>query len=263
MTATAYLSVVALALTMFATGLGLRGRDLQRVADMPGSTVLGLGLQSLLMPIFVALFAKAILPASSEGFGLVLVALAPATVSSHVFVGLAGGHMGLARTLTLCSSFTSLIAYFSLDLDQLFPGLLQLILLAYLLPFLLGLALPLFQPKLAQILERRMIIYASALTGLTVLVTLWSRFEWDHISLFFLSLAIALCCGLFGWGAGRMIGPGKGEAIGLSLPMQNFALPLAITWVAGVQEMTVAPALYAIAMYLASFLLIALWRRFR
>ena len=123
--------------------------------------------------------------------------------------------------------------------------------------------MPLLQANLAQAMERRMMVYASALTGLTVLATLWSWFEWGHISLFFLSLTIAFCCGLFAWGAGRMLGAAKGEAIGLSLLMQNFALPLAITWVADAQKMTVAPALYAIAMYLASFVLIAVWRRFR
>lgn len=263
MTMIAYLAALALALSMFATGLGMRGRDFERVASLPGATVLGLGLQSLLMPIFAALLAKAFIPASTEGFGLVLVALAPATAASHVFVGLAGGNVGLARTLTLCSSVMVLVVLSALSLGEVLYGFWPVMVLAYLLPLLLGLGVQALGRSFAVRQERRMTNYASVLTGLTALATLWEWLEWQHTLVFILSLIVAMCSGLFGWGAGRMLGVGKGEAIGLSLPMQNIALPLALAWVTQGQQMAIAPALYGVAMYLSAFVLIALWRRFR
>lgn len=263
MSTIAYLGALALALTMLATGLGFRGRDLLRIGKLPGATVLGLGLQLLLLPMAAALLAKAVLPGTTAGFGLILASLAPASAASYVFVGLGGGNTGLARTLTLCSSFTILVVIAALKLDDVLFGIWPLLIIAYILPLLLGMALQILNSGFVIMLERRMTVLASVLTGLVALATLWQGLEWVHATVFFLALVIAGFAGLFGWAAGRMLGSGKGEAIGLTLAMRNFALPLAICLIASDVTVAVAPVLYAIAMYLVSFALIVMWRYVR
>lgn len=263
MSTIAYLAAFALALTMLATGLGFRGRDLLRIGKLPGATVLGLGLQFLLLPMATALLVKAVLPVTNEGFGLILASLAPMSASSYVFVGLGGGNTGLARTLTLCSSFAVLVVIAALKLDDVLFGIWPLLILAYTLPLLLGMALQKLNSGFAIMLERRMTVGASVLTGLVALATLWQGLAWGHVTLFMLALVIAGFAGLFGWGAGRMLGSGKGEAIGLSLCIRNFALPLAICLIGCDVFVAVAPVLYAIAMYLVAFALIVMWRHVR
>ena len=92
------LGLLTAAVVMFATGLALRAGDFTRLADMQGSGLYGLALQVIGLPLAAMLIGKGLGIAPHDGMGLMVLAFAPASSSSHVLVGLAGGNIGLSRT---------------------------------------------------------------------------------------------------------------------------------------------------------------------
>lgn len=256
------LALAAMVLTMFATGLGLHGRDFLRLRTEPGAIVIGLVLQAVLLPVAMILLLKNLLPVDfSLFFGLGLAALAPATAASHVFVGLAGGNIGVARSLTAWSSVIFLVILTAMDLARLLPGLWLVLGLGYVLPLVLGMALVARQPQIAIRAERGVFMAASVLTGVVILGTLYLHWHVALIGQFGLALVVCLIAALFGGLAGGLGRSGKGQAIGISLAMQNATVMMAICWAAGSGWFAASSAVYAIAMYLAVIGVILFWRR--
>ena len=257
----AALALAAMVLTMFGTGLGLHGRDFLRVQTAPAPILIGLALQALLFPMAMALLVAGLLPAGDLAFGLSLVGLLPATAASHAFVGLAGGNIGIARSLTAWSSLTFLMVVWAIDLDEVMPHLNLVLGACYVLPLAAGMGLRQLRPQIAIRAERPVFMAGSVLTGLAVLATLWLEWDPQVLAQFPLALLIACVAGLFGGVAGGLRGTGRGEAMGISLAMQNVVVLLALAWVAGHGGFAAGAAVYAVAMYLAVFGLMIFWRR--
>lgn len=255
------LALVAMVLTMFATGLGLNGRDFLRVQSAPAAILTGLALQMLLLPMAMVLLLNYLMPAESMAFGLGFAALAPATAASYVFVGLAGGNIGIARSLTAWSSVIFLVVAAAVDLAELLPRLWLVLTLGYVLPLVLGMALLALRPKIAIRVERAVFMAASVLTGVLIVGTLYLNFHPSLLQQFGIALIVCVVAVLFGGLAGGLGGSGKGQAIGISLAMQNVTVMMAICWAAGSGWFAASSAVYAIAMYLAVVGVMLFWRR--
>ena len=255
------LALAAMVLTMFATGLGLRGRDFLRVRSEPAAILIGLALQALLLPMSMVLLLNYLLPADSMAFGLGFAALVPATAAAHVFVGLAGGNIGVARSLTAWSSVIFLVIAAAVDLAELLPNLWLVLGFGYVLPLALGMAVLALRPQIAIRGERVLFMAASVLTGVVIVGTLYLNWHPTLIQQFGLALIVCIVAVLFGGLAGGLGGSGKGQAIGISVAMQNVTVMMAICWAAGSGWFAASSAVYAIAMYLAVIGVMLFWRK--
>ncbi len=220
------LAIAAMVLTMLATGLGLHGRDFLRVQAEPAAILTGLVLQALLLPMAVVLLVNYLWPSGSPAFGLALAALAPATAASHVFVGLSGGNIGVARSLTAWSSVTFLVIVAAIDLAGLLSNLWLVLGFGYVLPLVLGMVLAVMRPQIAFRGERALFMAGSVLTGVVILGTLYQHWHASLMGQFGLALIVCLIAGLFGGLAGGLSGSGKGQAIGISLAMSFRQKPM-------------------------------------
>ena len=251
------LGLLTAAVVMFATGLALRAGDFTRLADMQGSGLYGLALQVIGLPLAAMLIGKGLGIAPHDGMGLMVLAFAPASSSSHVLVGLAGGNIGLSRTLTAWSTVIWLPVMLLAGMMAAVPAVWVVALLGMVLPMLGGLWMGRRDRVRAGRLEKRCALIGSALTGLLMVVTLLR-----HAALLDLRLALtvmalaalAMMAGLLARPFGRSIA----LTLGIALPMQNLALLLAV---AAITDVGLPTALYGIAMYLAAFTVLLLSRR--
>lgn len=100
---------LALGLIMFGLGLGLTGEDFRRVARYPRAVLVGLSLQTLVLPLVA--FALAIgfgLPAELA-VGLMLLAASPGGATANIYSHLARGDVALNITLTAINSVLCLV----------------------------------------------------------------------------------------------------------------------------------------------------------
>lgn len=104
---------VVLAAIMLGMGLGLKTEDFRRVITQPKASLLGFGLQILMLPA-LALVIIVILPLSPvAAAGLFLVSLCPGGATSNLFSFIARGDVALSVTLT---GIVSLLSPFLLPL---------------------------------------------------------------------------------------------------------------------------------------------------
>jgi BASS family bile acid:Na+ symporter len=150
---------VVLAAIMLGMGLGLRTEDFRRVITQPKASLLGFGLQILMLPA-LALVIIVILPLSPvAAAGLFLVSLCPGGATSNLFSFIARGDVALSVTLTgivsLLSPFLLPLAFltylqFNGDTLQEFAMPLQIIIkqlaAVTLVPVTLGMTIRYFAP---------------------------------------------------------------------------------------------------------------------
>lgn len=252
------LALLASAVVMFAAGLSLRRADLHRMADLRGPGLYGLALQVIGLPVAALLIGRALGIAPFDGMGLTLVALAPASAASHALVGLAGGHVGLARTLTVWSTLIWLPIMVLLGLATAIPAVWVVALLGMVLPLAAGLLVGRRDRSRAARLERVCSLLGSALIGLLLVLTFLRHWlfvaDWRLWLTAFLLAGLATGAGL----SGRVFGRGAALTLAISTPMQNIALPLAI---AAISDVGLPVAIYAVAMHGCVALVLALSRR--
>ncbi|WBU57046.1 bile acid:sodium symporter family protein [Paracoccus sediminicola] len=250
--------ISALAVVMFTTGLSLRAGDFLRITVMPRAVVIGLALQMVMLPL-AALGIGAVSGLSGDvRSGLMLAALAPATLASHVLVGLAGGHIGLARSMTAWSSV--LVLLWSRMTG---PAAMMIAIFAVVLPLLLGIVLAARFRSRATRIGRFAPALSSVLIGLLVLRALY--LGWGGIDTAMLLAVGALCLAATGLGllAARLALAGSGPTLAISTGMQNVAVPLVIGALGATPELATPAALYAIAMYVPAIALVAIASRMR
>lgn len=255
------LGLLTAGVVMFATGLGMRAGDFTRLADVPRLGIFGLVLQVIGLPIAAMLIARGLGIAPDDGMGLMVLAFAPASFSSHVLVGLAGGNIGLARVLTAWSTAIWLPIMLLVSMAAAIPSVLFVGLLGMLLPLLGGIWIGARNRIWAGRLEKRCALIGSALTGLLVGITLL-RHAALHAALpearlLLAVLLLALVAMLAGLLA-RTFGRGVALTLAISTPVQNLALPLAVT---SITDTGLPAALYSIAMYVRAFAVLVLSRR--
>ena len=93
---------------MLGMGLTLSLEDFQRIARMPGATVVGTLLQLVAMPLAGLLLARAFALEPLLAAGLVVIAACPGGVMSNVLVHLAKADTALSITLTASATMVTL-----------------------------------------------------------------------------------------------------------------------------------------------------------
>jgi BASS family bile acid:Na+ symporter len=225
----------------------------------------------LLPPVAVALCVAFGLP-GELALGLVLLAAAPGGVSANLFSHLAHGDVALNITLTAINSLLALLtlplwtalalSWFLGSEGQVPPPVAKVLEVATLVivPVMLGMVLRAWYPALARAAEKPVRSMSSLLLGVLVALAFYS--EWDIVREFapVVGLAcvsfniISLLSGYFAAKGMRLAEP-QAIAIGFEIGIHNGALAIYIAIeVLGRTQAAIAPAIYAMSMFLTAAL---------
>lgn len=100
---------LALGVIMFGLGLGLTGEDFRRVARYPRAVLVGLGLQTLVLPWVAFALALGFGLPPELAVGLMLLAASPGGATANIYSHLARGDVALNITLTAINSLLCLL----------------------------------------------------------------------------------------------------------------------------------------------------------
>ena len=100
---------LALGIIMLGLGLGLTGEDFRRVARYPRAVLIGLGLQTLLLPWVAFALALGFGLSPELAVGLMLLAASPGGATANIYSHLARGDVALNITLTAINSVLCLL----------------------------------------------------------------------------------------------------------------------------------------------------------
>jgi len=98
-----------LALIMLSMGLTLTARDFARILEIPGTVLLGVALQYLVMPLLAFGLAHLFKLPIDFVIGLVLVGCCPGGTASNVVCFIAKLNVALSVTLTTCSTLLAVV----------------------------------------------------------------------------------------------------------------------------------------------------------
>jgi BASS family bile acid:Na+ symporter len=266
---------LALAVVMAGLGLHLTLADFRRVLAMPRAVGVALVVQTLLLPpVAVGLCVAFGLP-GELALGLVLLAAAPGGVSANLFSHLAHGDVALNITLTAINSLLALLtlplwtalalSWFLGSEGQVPPPVSKVLEVATLVivPVMLGMVLRAWYPALAQAAEKPVRSMSSLLLGVLVALAFYS--EWDTVREFAPVVGLAcvsfnvlsLLSGYFAAKGMRLAEP-QAIAIGFEIGIHNGALAIFIAIeVLGRTQAAIAPAIYAMSMFLTAALFAA------
>lgn len=245
-------------IVMLAQGAALRPADLS-LRGVPAPVWQGLALKLLAMPVIAALsgWMFDLPPAARDG--LLLLALAPASVGALAFGGVLGADLSRLTRLIGLSSLASLIWLPLIGALVLEAGLpLTGFVGVVVLPFLLGVAAGGRLPRLVQPLA----MLASLLGGAMIVVALWQGWPMAEWAILQAVLVLALAVGVLALYAARAMGQGgqgNASATALALLLAESAVPIglaALIWGAGFGPYAVPAAIYGIAAYGAAITLV-------
>ncbi|MGY1459641.1 MULTISPECIES: bile acid:sodium symporter family protein [unclassified Luteimonas] len=144
---------LALGVIMLGLGMGLTIEDFRRVGRYPKAVLVGLGLQTLLLPWVAFGLALGLGLRAELAVGLMLLAASPGGATANIYSHLARGDVALNITLTAINSLLCLLT----------------------LPVILNLSLEFFmgagqyvQPPVSKVLEVAVIILLPVAAGMTV-----------------------------------------------------------------------------------------------
>ena len=100
---------LALALIMFAMGLGLTGRDFGRVFKQPRDFFIGAGLQLVALPVVAFELASVWPMAGILAVGLMILASCPGGTTSNLMTHMAKGDVALSISLTAIISLLAIV----------------------------------------------------------------------------------------------------------------------------------------------------------
>ena len=100
---------LALGVIMLGLGLGLAGEDFRRVARYPRAVLVGLGLQTLVLPWVAFALALGFGLSPELAVGLMLLAASPGGATANIYSHLARGDVALNITLTAINSVLCLL----------------------------------------------------------------------------------------------------------------------------------------------------------
>ncbi|MEJ2045808.1 MAG: bile acid:sodium symporter family protein [Reinekea sp.] len=267
---------VVLAAIILGMGLSLTVKDFARVATQPKSSLLGLSLQILFLPL-LALLIIAILPLTPvASAGLFLVSLCPGGATSNLFSYISRGDVALSVSLTAVGSvlspfllpmlfFTYLehsggaINEFSLPL---LPAIKQLALVT-LLPVAIGMSIRHFAPTWsakAQPIVKRLSTIAMILIILTLMATnvnvMRGMLSFNALAVLLLSTISML---LAFWIAGRAgLSVQAQRTIGIEVGVQNAGTAMLVALAILHQPpLAVIPLMYGLLMNIPAFSFVA------
>lgn len=276
-----FLLPLALAVVMFGLGLSLTLADFARVARMPHAVLVGLTLQTLVLPPVAFALAIVFHLPSELAVGLMILAASPGGATANIYSHLARGDVALNITLTatnsvLCLLTLPLIVGLSLDYfmaaERAVPppfGKILEVGLLILVPVAGGMWLRAGRPRFAERMERPV-----KLLSVLVLVALIAAAAWEEraalarhfavVGLACLSFnLISLATGYLGPLALRLP-PRQAIAIAMEIGIHNGTLAIFIALhVLGNATMAIPAAVYSLVMFVTAAVFAVWFHRHR
>ena len=266
---------LALGVIMLGLGLGLSVADFRRVATYPRAVLIGLALQVLVLPWVAFALALGLKLPPELAVGLMLLAASPGGATANIYSHLARGDVALNITLTGINSLLALLTlplWTALALSVFIGGETSVpppirkvveVALLVIVPVTLGMALRHWRPTLAHAAEKPVRVLSSLLLGLLIVLAFVS--EWETVREFL--PVVGLACVAFnvaslatGYLAARAARLAEPQAIAISFEIGIHNGTLAIFIAIEVLQRTqaaIAPAVYALSMYLTGALFAA------
>lgn len=261
---------LGLGVIMLGLGLGLTPDDFRRVARYPRAVLLGLALQTGVLP-WVAFALALLLRLPPElAVGLMLLAASPGGATANIYSHLARGDVALNITLTAFNSLLCLVTLplilnlsleFFLGAGQYVPPPIRKVVevaAIILLPVLLGMALRRLAPGFAARMEKP--IRLLSVLVLAVLVVAAIAQERERLAAHFAVVGVA--CLLFnlismgaGYGVPRLLRLPRRQAIAMAMEIgiHNGTLAIFIALnVLGNAAISVPAAVYSLLMFLTA-----------
>jgi len=261
---------LALGVIMFGLGMGLTGEDFRRVGRYPRAVLVGLGLQTLVLPWVAFALALGFDLPPALAVGLMLLAASPGGATANIYSHLARGDVALNITLTAINSLLCLLTLpVILDLSMDFflgagryvpPPTMKVVEVALIivLPVLLGMVVRAKAPGFAARAEKPMRLLS--IVVLVVLVAAAVSKEWRTLAA---SLgAVGLACLLFnlaslavGYAAplAMRLPPRQATAIAMEIGIHNGTLAIFIALnVLGNAAMSIPAAIYSLVMFVTA-----------
>ena len=258
---------LALGVIMLGLGLGLTVDDFRRVARYPRAVLIGLLLQTGVLPWVAFGLALALRLPPELAVGLMLLAASPGGATANIYSHLARGDVALNITLTAINSLLCLVTlplilnlsleYF-LGAGQYVPPPVRKVVevaLIIVLPVVLGMVLRRFAPRFAERMEKPIRLLSVLVLALLVVAAIAQ--ERERMASYF--AAVGLACLLFNlasMGAGywvpRMLRlPGKqAVAMAMEIGIHNGTLAIFIALnVLGNAAMSIPAAVYSLLMF--------------
>jgi len=258
---------IALGIIMLGLGLSLGVDDFLRVLRMPRAVLIGLGVQTLLLPAAAFAIAIGFGLAPELAVGLMLLAASPGGATANIYSHLARGDVALNITLTatnsvLCLLTLPLIVNLSLAhfmaAEQYVPPPIRKIVevgVIILLPVLLGMLLRAWLPALAARLAKPVKLF-SVLVLILVIGAAFGR-ELDRLPAYFAAVGLAcLTFNLVSMGSGYLVPLAlrlprrQAIAIAMEIGIHNGTLAIYIALnVLGSSTMSIPAAIYSLIMF--------------
>lgn len=261
---------LALAVIMFGLGLSLTLADFRRVMGYPKAVLVGLGVQSVLLPGVAFLIARGFGLAPALAVGLMLLAASPGGATANVYSHLARGDVALNITLTATNSLLCLLtlpiivslalAYF-MGAEQYVPPPFRKVVevgAIIIVPVVIGMAVRVLALGFARAAEQPLRILSMAvLFGLmgAVIADVWEELPGYVAAVGLACLAFNLASMAAGYGVPRALNLPKRQAIAIAMEIGIHNGTLAIFVALNVLEdatMSVPAAIYSIIMFVTA-----------
>jgi len=266
---------LALGIIMLGLGLGLTGEDFRRVARYPRAVMIGLGLQTLLLPWVAFALALGFGLSPELAVGLMLLAASPGGATANIYSHLARGDVALNITLTAINSVLCLLTLpliLNLSLEYFLgagqyvpPPTKKVIEVAVIivLPVLLGMLVRARAPGLAARAEKPFRLLSVVVLALLIVAAVSKEWQTLATSL----AAVGLACLLFNL-ASMAVGYAaplalrlprrQATAIAMEIGIHNGTLAIFIALnVLGNASMSIPAAVYSLLMFVTAALFAA------
>lgn len=265
---------MALGVIMFGLGLSLTIADFTRVVRYPKAVLIGLFIQTGVMPLVCLAIVAALRLPAELAVGLMLLAAAPGGATANIYSHLARGDVALNITLTAINSALSLLTlpvvvslslWFFMGQEAYVPPPFRKILevgIIILGPVAVGMSIRAWAGGFARRMEKPMRVFSVLL--LTALVVVAVAQEWDNLTRYFAVVGLAcLLFNLISMGAGYavprllQIPDRQAIAIAMEIGIHNGTLAIYIAFnVLGAGVMSIPAAVYSLIMFVTAALFV-------
>ena len=271
---------IALALIMFALGLGLTGQDFLRVIKQPRDFIVGLICQLILLPIIAFILIKVFNSPLELALGVMIIAAAPGGVTSNVLTKFANGDVALSVSLTAIVSLISilsvpLIVFKSADLLNIsnitneisMIAISMKMFLVVTLPVLIGMLIRKFATNFIMI-KSQLIERISVLLFVIVFAAIWIE-EWENIIGYIqqaglITLVLNILMMFVGYYVAKFLASGVAQrkSISLECGLQNGTLAVFVaSQLFNDIAYLIPTATYAIVMFITSIIFVFIVRK--
>ena len=271
---------IALALIMFALGLGLTGQDFLRVLKQPKDFIVGLICQLILLPVIAFVLIKIFNTPLELALGVMIIAAAPGGVTSNVLTKFANGDVALSVSLTAIISLISIISvpfivFMSADLLEIsniskeisMIGISMKMFLVVTLPVLLGMVIRKFATNFITS-KTQMIQRISIILFAIVFAAIWVE-EWENIMSYIaqaggITLVLNIVMMIVGYYVAKFLASGiaQRKCISLECGLQNGTLAIFVaSQLFNDITFLIPTAAYALIMFVTSIIFVLLVRK--